>query len=93
MENSMTKTTNYKVADITLSNFGRKEISLAEKEMPGLMQLREKYGEPPPGYTCPICLKGEDELQGTGGNASVWVIDHNHDTDEFRAASRSTDAA
>ena len=48
MENSMTKTTNYKVADITLSNFGRKEISLAEKEMPGLMQLREKYGESKP---------------------------------------------
>ena len=48
MENSMTKTTNYKVADITLSNFGRKEISLAEKEMPGLMQLRQKYGESKP---------------------------------------------
>ena len=46
--------------------------------------LREKYGEPPPGYICPICLKGEDELQGTGGNASIWVVDHNHDTDEFR---------
>ena len=42
MENSMTKTTNYKVADITLSNFGRKEISLAETEMPGLMALRKE---------------------------------------------------
>ena len=35
----------YKVADITLADFGRKEIDLAEKEMPGLMALREKYGE------------------------------------------------
>jgi adenosylhomocysteinase len=34
----------YKVADITLAEFGRKEIILAEKEMPGLMALRSKYG-------------------------------------------------
>src|SRR5919197_3595179 len=33
----------YKVADISLADFGRKEISIAEKEMPGLMALREKY--------------------------------------------------
>jgi adenosylhomocysteinase len=38
----------YKVADITLAAFGRKEIDLAEKEMPGLMALREKYGESKP---------------------------------------------
>ncbi|MCD8261235.1 MAG: adenosylhomocysteinase [Bacteroides sp.] len=38
----------YKVADITLADFGRKEIELAEKEMPGLMALREKYGESKP---------------------------------------------
>jgi len=35
----------YKVADINLAEFGRKEIVLAEKEMPGLMALRAKYGE------------------------------------------------
>ena len=35
---------NYKVKDITLAEFGRKEIELAEKEMPGLMALRKKYG-------------------------------------------------
>lgn len=34
----------YKVADMSLATFGRKEIELAEKEMPGLMALREKYG-------------------------------------------------
>src|SRR5881296_2450128 len=33
----------YKVADISLAHFGRKEISIAEKEMPGLMAIREKY--------------------------------------------------
>jgi len=34
---------NYVIADISLSNFGRKEIKIAETEMPGLMALRDKY--------------------------------------------------
>src|ERR1035437_4450409 len=34
----------YKVADMSQADFGRKEIELAEKEMPGLMALRNKYG-------------------------------------------------
>jgi adenosylhomocysteinase len=38
-----TKTNDYKVADISLADWGRKEISIAEKEMPGLMAIREKY--------------------------------------------------
>ena len=33
----------YKVADIQLADFGRKEIEIAEHEMPGLMALRKKY--------------------------------------------------
>jgi adenosylhomocysteinase len=38
----------YKVADITLAEFGRKEIEIAEKEMPGLMALRKKYDKDKP---------------------------------------------
>lgn len=38
----------YKVADISLADFGRKEIELAEKEMPGLMALRARYGAQKP---------------------------------------------
>ncbi len=38
----------YKVKDISLAEFGRKEIAIAENEMPGLMALREKYGESKP---------------------------------------------
>ncbi|QDT11345.1 adenosylhomocysteinase [Planctomycetes bacterium K23_9] len=38
----------YKVKDISLAEFGRKEIELAENEMPGLMSLREKYGKTKP---------------------------------------------
>jgi adenosylhomocysteinase len=40
--------TDYKVADISLADFGRKEISIAEKEMPGLMAIREKYAPQQP---------------------------------------------
>jgi hypothetical protein len=47
-------------------------------------ELKEQYGYPPSGYICPICLKNEEELKGTGGNASVWVVDHDHITDSFR---------
>ncbi len=38
----------YKVKDISLASWGRKEIELAEAEMPGLMALREEYGEEQP---------------------------------------------
>jgi adenosylhomocysteinase len=38
----------YKIADINLAEWGRKEIEIAEKEMPGLMALREKYGKDKP---------------------------------------------
>ena len=43
-----TPATDYKVADIGLAEFGRKEIELAEHEMPGLMALREEYGDAQP---------------------------------------------
>ena len=38
----------YKVADISLAKWGRKEIEMAEAEMPGLMALREEYGDQQP---------------------------------------------
>jgi len=38
----------YKVADISLADWGRKELTLAENEMPGLMHLRQKYGPSKP---------------------------------------------
>src|SRR5262249_754879 len=43
-----TATQDYKVADIGLAEFGRKEIALAEVEMPGLMQMREEFGASQP---------------------------------------------
>ncbi len=41
-------TTNYKVKDINLADWGRKEMNLAEAEMPGLMSLREEFGDSKP---------------------------------------------
>jgi len=48
INNSLFTSEPFKVADIQLADFGRKEIELAEYEMPGLMSLREKYGKQKP---------------------------------------------
>jgi len=45
---TMVSTLPYKVKDIGLADFGRKEIELAEKEMPGLMSIRRKYAAEKP---------------------------------------------
>src|SRR3954468_17829755 len=46
---TITKTQpDYKIRDIELADWGRKEISIAEKEMPGLMAIREKYAKSKP---------------------------------------------
>ena len=42
------KTGDYKVADISLAEFGRREIDIAEQEMPGLMSIRKKYAASKP---------------------------------------------
>ncbi|MCW8906338.1 MAG: adenosylhomocysteinase, partial [Sedimenticola sp.] len=45
VENSIT---DYKIADLSLAEWGHKEIAIANTEMPGLMALQEKYGESKP---------------------------------------------
>lgn len=44
----MKETTDYKIKDISLAEFGRKEIEIAEKEMPGLLAIRKKYSAEKP---------------------------------------------
>ena len=46
--NTTTQYVPYKVKDISLADYGRKEIKLAEAEMPGLMAIREEYGPKQP---------------------------------------------
>jgi len=48
MNKTITETLPYKVKDISLADWGRKEISIAEKEMPGLMAIRNKYSAEKP---------------------------------------------
>lgn len=48
MESNTSTPQSYKVKDISLAEWGRKEILLAEKEMPGLMALRQEYGPSQP---------------------------------------------
>ena len=52
----------YKVKDIELAEFGRKEIEIAEKEMPGLLSIRNKYSASKP-------------LRGAQDN---WIASHDH---------------
>ena len=51
--------TKYKVKDISLAEWGRREINLAEAEMPGLMALRQEYGKEKP-------LKGASGAANSG---------------------------
>src|SRR2546421_13028770 len=46
--NKARATADFKVRDLSLAEWGRKEISVAEQEMPGLMSLREKHGTAKP---------------------------------------------
>ena len=46
----------YKGADISLADWGRKEISIAETEMPGLMALREEFGKEQPLKGCSLIM-------------------------------------
>ena len=45
MEKTIIEKMDYKVKDMSLADWGRKEIEMAEKEMPGLMAIRKKYSK------------------------------------------------
>ena len=55
----------YKVKDIGLADWGRKEITIAESEMPGLMATREKYGPQKPLQG--VRVMGESPYDGADG--------------------------
>ena len=46
--------------------------------------LKSIHGQPPDGYGCPICLCSEEQAEGRGGNSGAWVLDHDHETEDFR---------
>ena len=47
-ENKIDLMEDFKVADISLAEWGEKEIKIAETEMPGLMSIREEFGKEKP---------------------------------------------
>lgn len=49
-EAAVTMTPDYKIADIKLAEWGRKEIAIAETEMPGLMAIRSEFADQQPRY-------------------------------------------
>ena len=59
------KTLPFKVKDISLADWGRKEIKLAEAEMPGLMSIREKYKKEQPLKGARIALFAHDNTNGS----------------------------
>ena len=64
----------YKVADINLAAFGRREIELAEQEMPGLMATREKFGaeQPLAGARIAGCLHMSEFVVFRELEMAVW---------------------
>ena len=65
----------FKVKDISLADFGNKEIAIAETEMPGLMALREEYGDSKPleGARIVGCLHMTIQT-------AVWIVIWRHPT-------------
>ena len=79
----MTTTTErlpYKVKDISLADWGRKEITIAEAEMPGLMSLREEYGDSKPLAGIIEPYQELSSLAGIERNTTVRNFVYNHET-------------
>jgi len=62
----------YKIADISLADFGRKEIEIAEKEMPGLMAIRAKYADEKPLQGARITGSLHMTIQTAGVPVFAW---------------------
>ena len=69
----LSNTLDYVVKDLSLAEFGRKEITIAEHEMPGLMATREKYGPSKP-------LTGA-RITESGQTAPRQIVDADAGTD------------
>ena len=69
---------NYMVKDISLADFGRKEIDIAETEMPGLMALREEYSESKPLSGTRIAGIAAHDHSDSGANRDIGFARRNH---------------
>ena len=76
--NSVTDFKDYVVADMSLASWGRKEIAIAETEMPGLMAIREEYALTKP-------LNGEPATCGNGSTIG-FAVNSPEQADAWHAA-------
>ena len=82
---TLTDSSDYVVADLGLAEFGRKELKIAETEMPGLMALRDKYGSDKPLRGARIAGSLHMTIQtgvlietlvALGGSWALWASGH-----------------
>ena len=67
------------------ANYFRPECKQCNRELAKIRkQLKTEHGNPPEDYQCPVCGLKTDQVEGKGGSAGAWVLDHCHDTDTFR---------
>jgi len=76
----------YVVKDISLADYGRKELDIAETEMPGLMSLREEFGETKPlkgarivgslhmTIQTAVLIEGPNIILDDGGDATLYIL-------------------
>ena len=67
------------------ANYFRPECKQCNRELANIRkQLKAEHGNPPEDYQCPVCGLKTDQVEGKGGSAGAWVLDHCHDTGTFR---------
>ena len=67
-------------------NYRRSECKSCANDMQKLRaKIRDEQEYPTAEYTCPICSKSAEEVDGQGGKKTgSWVVDHDHNTELFR---------
>lgn len=67
------------------SNYFRPECKQCNNELAKIRaELKKIHGTAPKGYYCPICNLSTEQVEGKGGRAGAWVLDHCHETNTFR---------
>ena len=67
------------------ANYFRPECKHCNRELAKIRkQLKAEHGNPPEDYQCPVCGLKTDQVEGKGGSAGAWVLDHCHETNTFR---------
>ena len=67
------------------SNYFRPECKQCNNELSKIRSaLKKQYGVAPEDHSCPICGLKAEQVEGKGGKAGAWVLDHCHETNTFR---------